>query len=82
MQTKYLFVFLHIRNKGEVGDKNMFKPSSIFFTDRTMAVILLWILFVICVSCLSDFDIHSLEGELFKLASNKRSKFYMVSVAE
>ena len=31
----------------------MFKPSSNFLTDRSKAVLLLWILFVICVSCLS-----------------------------
>ena len=29
---------------------NMFKPSSNYFTDRLKAVLLLWILFVICVS--------------------------------
>ena len=31
----------------------MFKPSSNFLTDRSKVVILLWILFVICVSCSS-----------------------------
>ena len=29
----------------------MFKPSSNFLTDRSKAVLLLWIIFVICVSC-------------------------------
>ena len=33
---------------------NMFKPSSNFLTDRFKAVLLLWIHFVICVSCLSE----------------------------
>ena len=32
---------------------SMFKPSSHLLTDRSKAVLLLWILFVICVSCLS-----------------------------
>ena len=31
----------------------MFKPSSIFLTDRSKVVLLLWINFVICVSYLS-----------------------------
>ena len=31
----------------------MFKLSSNILTDRSKAVLLLWILFVICVSCLS-----------------------------
>ena len=30
-----------------------FKPSSNFLADRSKAVLLLWILFVICVSCVS-----------------------------
>ena len=30
---------------------NMFKPSSNFLTDRLKAMLLLWILFIICVSC-------------------------------
>ena len=32
-------------------NENIFKPSSTFLTDRSNAVLLLWILFVICVSC-------------------------------
>ena len=32
---------------------NMFKPSSKFLTDHSKAVLLLWIYFVICVSCFS-----------------------------
>ena len=31
----------------------MFKPSSNFLTERSNAVLLLWILFIICVSCFS-----------------------------
>ena len=52
MRTKHLFVLIHIRHKGEVGT-NMFNRSSSFLTDRSKVVLLLWILFVICVSCLS-----------------------------
>ena len=33
MRTKHIFVLIHIRNKGKVGPLNMFKPSSICFTD-------------------------------------------------
>ena len=40
------------RNKGGIGTVKQFKFSSIF-SDRSKAVLLLWILFVICVSCLS-----------------------------
>ena len=36
---------------GQIG--NMFKPSSNFLTDCSKAVLLLWILFVICVLSLS-----------------------------
>ena len=32
---------------------NMFKPSSNFRIDHSKAVLLLWILFVSCISCLS-----------------------------
>ena len=50
MQTKHLCVLIHIRNKGEVGAPfHRFKPSSIFFTDRSKAVLLLWIIYVISV---------------------------------
>ena len=31
MQTKNLFVFIHIRNKSEVGTIKLVKPSSIFY---------------------------------------------------
>ena len=43
---------IHIRIKGEIGAIDLYKPSSRFFTDRSKAV-LLWICFVIFVSCLS-----------------------------
>ena len=45
MRTKHLCVLIHIRNKGEVGTVKMFKPSSNFLTDRSKAVLRLWILF-------------------------------------
>ena len=46
------------RNKGtevrmRLVPSNMFKPLSKFLTDRSKAVLLLWIMFVICVACLS-----------------------------
>ena len=46
MLTNYLVVFVHIRNKGVVPS-NMFKFPSIFFTGRSNAVLLSWIIFVI-----------------------------------
>ena len=49
MQTKHLYVLIHIRNKGE----------AIFLL--TKAVLLLWILFVIYVSCLSCCHVCSLQ---------------------
>ena len=33
------------------SDSVLFKPSNNFLTDRSKAVLVLWILFVICVSC-------------------------------
>ena len=48
MRTKHLCVLVHIRTKGEVGT---FKNN--FLTDCSKAVLLLWILLDICVSCLS-----------------------------
>ena len=51
MPTKHLFVVIHIRNKGEVGTQTCLSPQVIFFTDRSKAVLLLWIFFavVFCV---------------------------------
>ena len=53
MGTEHLCVLILVRIKGEVGKLNMFKPFSNCFTDRSKAVLLLWIIFVIYVSCLS-----------------------------
>ena len=53
MQTKHLCVLIHILTKGEVGAPlNRFKPSSKMFTDRSKAVLLLWIFYVFSVLCL------------------------------
>ena len=50
MQTKHLCVLIHIRAKGEVGALlNRFKPSSIFLTDCSKAVLLLWIIYAISI---------------------------------
>ena len=43
MLTKQLCVLVLIRNKGEIGN---------FLTERSKVGLLLWILFVICISCL------------------------------
>ena len=51
MPTKHLSVLINIRNKVRLVPSNMFIPSSYFLTDRSKAVLLLWILFVTCVSC-------------------------------
>ena len=50
MQTKHLCVLIHICTKCEVG---AVPSSKNIFTDRSKAVLLLWIIFVIYVSCLS-----------------------------
>ena len=50
MQTKHLCVLIHICTKCEVG---AVPYSKNIFTDRSKAVLLLWIIFVIYVSCLS-----------------------------
>ena len=53
MQSKYLCVLFHIWIEGEV---NRLKPCSNFFTDRSKAVLLLWIFYaffsVLCLLCL------------------------------
>ena len=36
-----------------MNNKLNFKPSSNFLTDHSMVLLLLWIFYVICVSCLS-----------------------------
>ena len=51
MHTKHLCILIHIRTKGEVGAPlNWFKPSrKNIFTDRSKAVLLLWIIYVVSV---------------------------------
>ena len=49
MRTKHLFVLIHIRNKGDV----VIVKQAVFYTDHFKEVLLLWIVFVIYVSCLS-----------------------------
>ena len=48
MRSKHLSVLIHIRIKSEAGAVNMFKPSSICFTDHSNAVLLLW-MFHVCL---------------------------------
>ena len=50
VQTKHLFVLIHFRIKGEVGTVKHFWALQ-FFTDYSKVVLLLWIIFVIWVSC-------------------------------
>ena len=52
MRTKHLCVLIDISIKVRLVPLNMFKPS-VIFTDRSKAVLLLWIIFVISVSRLS-----------------------------
>ena len=53
MPTKHLCVVIHIWTKGEAGALWIrFKPSSKNFTDRSKAVLLLWIIYVISQSCI------------------------------
>ena len=46
MQTKHLCVLIHIRTKGEVGTAKLVwgLQEKYFFTDRSKAVLLLWII--------------------------------------
>ena len=50
MQTKYLCVLIHIWIKGEVGAVNCLSPPVKHFTDRSTAVLLLWIFYVFVLS--------------------------------
>ena len=56
MQTKHICVLIHIWTKDEVGAPlNRFKPFVKYFTDRSKAVLLLWIFYnfsVLCLLCL------------------------------
>ena len=48
-----LFVLIHIRNKDEVGTMTLVKAlQQKYFTDRSKAVLLLWIFLFIHISCL------------------------------
>ena len=52
MQTKYLCVLIHIWIKGEVGAiKPVLSPAVKYFTDRSKAVLLLWIFYVFVLAC-------------------------------
>ena len=49
MRTKHMCVLIHIKVKGEIGTVGtikMFKPSRDYFTDRSKAMLLLWIFFL------------------------------------
>ena len=50
MQTKNLCVLIHILIKGEVGSTGLSPPVK-YFTDRSKAVLLLWIFYVFVLSC-------------------------------
>ena len=47
MQTKYLCALIQIWIKGEVG----LSPPVKYFTDRSKAILLLWIFYVFVLSC-------------------------------
>ena len=53
MRTKHVYVLIHIRIKADSGIVGRVWALWYFFTDRSNAVLLLWIRFVICVSRLS-----------------------------
>ena len=46
MLTKYICLFVHIRIKGEAGVVKLVTPPVNYFTDRSKAVLLLWIIYV------------------------------------
>ena len=48
MRTKHIYVFIHIRIKGEVRIMKLFLvPTSNVLTDRSKAVLPLWFLLVL-----------------------------------
>ena len=48
--TKFVRCAIYHRKIDVVAPRNLFKPSSkVFFTDRSKAVLLLWIIYVISV---------------------------------
>ena len=51
MQNKYLCVLIHILIKGEVGAVKPVSPPVKYFTDRSKAVLLLWIFYDFVLSC-------------------------------
>ena len=56
VQTKHLCVLIHTWSKGEVGAvKPVHALQENIFSDRSKAVLLLWIIHVISVLCLSCF---------------------------
>ena len=63
MRIKQLFVLIQIRNKGVRGwyHKSSLGHPVFFFTLRSQTVLLLWVLFVIYVSCLSCCLVCSLQ---------------------
>ena len=62
IRTKHLFVLINIRNKGEVCAIKLVKALQFnIFTDRSKAVLLLWIICVTCILCLSCSLVCSLQ---------------------
>ena len=54
MRTKHLSILIHNSIKGEVSTvKHVYALQNFFLTDRSKAVLLLWIFFVICALFLS-----------------------------
>ena len=53
IERVHVWISICIRNKGKASTGKHCKPSSNVLTDRSKVVLLLWILFVIYVSCSS-----------------------------
>ena len=53
-------MFYHTRT-GWYRETSLSPPVKIFFTDRSKVVLLMWVIFVIYVSCLSCFLVFSLQ---------------------
>ena len=51
MQTKYLCVLIHIRINGGLALLTGLSPPVKYFTDRSKAVLHLWIFYVFVLSC-------------------------------
>ena len=56
MRMEHIFVLIHIRNKGEVVNVNMFKPFNIFTDYLNVCSLLSFFLFVfhVCHGVLSN----------------------------